>query len=223
MIDIQVIEIRDVLPVKEVSIVPGVNPPTLLILGRGFQTAHRVFINDFESPNVFIINSTSLTAEVPFDLVVNINSIVVVSSRLTDTERSRITFGLSDQPKPVQGIERLIQKFLKVMLQTPRRDIWSPKIGGGLLDMVGKTFGKGSEGVMAAASSTLAADMQVAVDRTRRQIISLQANSPQTAATERLLYARLVETQFLPHEMALYGRIELASQAGQSAVVRLEV
>lgn len=223
MIDIQVIEIRDVLPVKNVYIAEGVSPPTLVLEGRDFNSAHRVLINDHESPSVIVISATKLTAEVPFDLVVPITSIAVISNRLTDTERSKITFGLGDQPKPVQGIERLIQKFLKVMLQSTRRDIWSPEIGGGLLDLVGKTFGKGNQGVIAAASSTLAADMQVSVDRARRQIIAIQANSPQTAATERLLYARLIETQFLPHEMALYGRIELASHAGQQAVVRLEV
>lgn len=223
MKDIQVIEIRDVLPVKEVSIVEGSDPAVLVIRGRGFQAASRVFINDIPATDVMVVNSTKIMAEVPFELVVNINSVVVISNRLTNTDKSRITFGIQDQPKAVQGIERLMQKFLKVMIQSPGRDIWSPKIGGGLLDLVGKTFGKGSEGVTAAASSTLAADMQVAVDRARRQVISAQANSPQTAASEKLLYAKLLETQFLPHEMALYGRIELTSQAGQAAVVRLEV
>jgi hypothetical protein len=223
MIDVQVIEIRDILPVKNVYIAEGVDPPTLVLDGLDFNSAHRVFINNVEADEVVVVSSTKITVVVPFELVVNITSVTVVSNRLTSTERSKITFGLGEQPKGVQGIERLMQKFLKVMLQSPNRDIWSPKTGGGLLDLVGKTFGKGSEGVTAAASSTLAADMQVAVDRARRQLIAIQANSPQTSATERLLYARLLETQFLPHEMAIYGRIELASHAGQSAVVRLEV
>lgn len=223
MIDIQVIEIRDILPVKNVYIAQGVEPPTLIVEGLDFNSAHRVFINNIEADEVMVLSATEMMVVAPFDLTVNISSVEVISNRLTSTERSKITFGISDQPKAVQGIERLIQKFLKVMIQTPKRDIWSPDVGGGLLSMVGKTFGKGSEGVMAEASSTLAADMQVAVDRARRQIIAIQANSPQTAASERLLYARLLESQFLPQEMAMYGRIQLASHAGQSAVVRLEV
>jgi len=223
MIDVQVIEVRDVLPVKKVSIAEGIEPPTLVVDGLDFNSAHRVFINNIEATNVIVVSATRLAVEVPFELVVNINSVTVISNRLTSTERSKITFGLSDQPKGVQGIERLIQKFIKVMLQSPKRDIWSPNVGGGLLDLVGKTFGKGGRGITAAASSTLAADMQIAVDRARRQIIAIQANAPNTSATERLLYARLLESQFLPHEMAMYGRIELASHAGQSAVVRLEV
>ena len=159
----------------------------------------------------------------PFELVTPISSIVVTSSRLTQTDRSKISFRMNDQPNAVQGIERLIQKFLKVMLQTPGQDIWSPNTGGGLLGSIGKTFGKGSLGVTTAASGTLAADMQVAVDRARRQVMTIQANSPMTTASERLLYARLLESKFLAHEMALYGRIELANHAGQSATVRLEV
>lgn len=223
MIDLQVVEIRDVLPVSAVYLAEGVDPPTLVVDGKDFNSAHKVFINNIESPSVVVVSSRKLTVEIPFELVVNITSVVVVSNRLTSTERSKITFSLGTQPRGVQGIERLIQKFVKMMLQSPGRDIWSPKIGGGLLDMVGKTFGKGSEGVTAAASSTLAADMQVAVDRTRSQLIAIQANSPATSATERLLYARLLESQFVPHEMAMYGRIELASHAGQAAVVRLQV
>lgn len=222
MIDIQVIEIRDVLPLTEVFLA-DVATPTIIALGRDFNSAHKVFINEAASPNVMVLSDTRLMAEIPFGLTTGINSVVVISNRLTNAERSKMTFSLPDQPKPVQGLERLIQKFIKIMLQEPNRDIWSPKIGGGLLGLVGKTFGKGSEGVQAAASSTLAADMQVAVDRARRQLIAIQGNSPSTAATERLLYARLIETQFNPSEMALYGRIELASHAGQQAVVRLEV
>lgn len=223
MIDIQVVEVRDVLPISAVYVAEGVDPPTLVVDGRDFNSVHRVFINNVEASSVVVISSTRLTAEIPFELVVNITSVTAVSNRLTSTERSKITFGISDQPKAVQGIERLIQKFLKILLQGTNRDIWSPSIGGGLLDMVGKTFGKGSGGVTAAASSTLAADMQIAVDRARSQLIAIQANSPVTNSTERLLYARLLESQFLPHEMAMYGRIELASHAGQSAVVRLQV
>lgn len=223
MIDLQVIEVRDLLPITKVSIVEGSNPATLLVEGIDFNSAHTVYVNNVKAVTVAVISSTIMTVVVPFELVIPINSVAVVSNRLTQTERSKITFGIGDQPKPVQGIERLIQKFLKVMLQSPGRDIWSPNVGGGLLDLVGKTFGKGSNGVTAAASSSLAADMQIAVDRARRHVISVQANSPSTSVSERLLYARLLETQFLPHEMALYGRIELASHAGQSALVRLEV
>ena len=223
MIDIQVIEVRDVLPLTRVSIAEGVEPATLVLEGRDFNNTQYVFINNIQATNATVVSSTLITVEVPFELVTPITSVVVTSNRLTQTERSKISFKLNDQPSSVQGIERLIQKFLKVMLQTPGQDIWSPNVGGGLLGSVGKTFGKGSLGVTTAASGTLAADMQVAVDRARRQIMAIQANSPSTTASERLLYARLLESKFLAHEMALYGRIELASHAGQSAMVRLEV
>lgn len=223
MIDVQVVEVRDILPVNSVYIAEDEDPPTLVIRGQDFSNAKTVLINNVQAESVVIESSTQITAVVPFELVVNITSVAVISNRLTNTERSTITFNISDQPKGVQGIERLIQKFLKILMQSSGRDIWSRETGGGLLDLIGKTFGKGGGGVTAAASSTLAADMQVAVDRTRRQMVSIQANSPSTNSSERLLYARLLETQFLPHEMAIYGRIELASHAGQTTVVRLQV
>lgn len=223
MRDIQVIEIRDVLPITRVQLSENTDPPVLLVTGKDFNSAHSILINGTKATGTVVVSDTLIAAEVPFELVVPITSVVVVSNRLTRTDRSKITFSLEDQPSAVQGIERLIQKFLKILLGSPQRDIWSPNVGGGLLDLVGKTFGKGNTSVQGAASSTLAADMQIAVDRTRRHIIALQANSPSTAATERLLYARLLETKFMPREMALYGMIELASHAGQSSVVRLEI
>lgn len=223
MIDVQVISIRDVLPLTAVYIAEDVEPTTLVVDGRDLNSAHTVFINNVKAENVVVISATRLMAEVPFELVVPITSVEVVSNRLTNTERSKISFSIGDQPKAVQGIERLMQKFIKILIQSPGKDLWSPKVGGGLLGLVGKTFGTGGRGVTAAASGTLAADMQIAVDRARSQLIAIQANSPMTIASERLLYARLLESQFLPNEMAMYGRIQLASHAGQAAVVRLQV
>lgn len=223
MIDVQVISIRDVLPVTRVFLAEDESPLTLIIEGRDFNSANTVYINNIRAESAIVTSSTVITAVVPYDMVTPINSVEVVSNRLTRTDRSKITFGFGDQPRGVQGIERLIQKFLKALLQTPGRDVWSPNLGGGLLNLIGKTFGKNNTGITSAASSSLAADMQLAVDRARRQLVAVQANSPSTVATERLLYARLLESKFLPYEAALYGKIELASHAGQTAVVRLEL
>jgi hypothetical protein len=215
MVDLQFIEIRDVLKLTSVANVTGASPPTLLIKGVDFNSAQDVYINEVLSPDVVITSAKSLLAQIPPSQVgLAVTSVVVSSNRLTMTDRSFITFGLGNTPRTVDGFTRLIQMFLKIMLQAPGTDIFAPKIGGGLLRAVGQLIGNPS-------SSTLVADFKRANDEARRQILSLQAGNPKLGITERLLYARVVEARFVPATLTLEGRISIGNQAGQGSVVGL--
>lgn len=219
MFDIQVIEIRDLLPVVQASVVIGVEPKTVRVLGSDFNNAYEVLINDQKSPSVVIVSKSELLAQVPNGLVDSaLRNVTVVSSRLTQTRRSRIKFRIGDFTKAVSGIERMIQVFLKLLLQTPGSDIFNEKLGGGLLSAVGAL-----SGTPTATASSVATDLQVAVNRTSRQMIALQANDPAINITERLLYARLLTSKFVVAEQALVGQIQLGNQAGQASTVGLVV
>jgi hypothetical protein len=215
MVDLQFIEIRDVLKLTSVANVTGADPPTLLIRGVDFNSARDVYINDVLSPDVVITSSTSLLAQIPpTQAGIPVASIVVSSSRLTMTDRSFLVFGLGNSPGSVDGLTRLVQTFLKLMLQTPGSDIFAPSSGGGLLQAVGRLIGNPSR-------STMVADFKRATDETRRQLISLQAGNPRLSMTERLLYARVIEARFVPKTLTLEGRIAFGNQAGQGSVVGL--
>lgn len=212
MVDLQFIEIRDVLKLVSVELVTGSAPATLLIHGVDFNHAKDVYINEIQSPDVVITSGRTLLAQIPSTQVgLNITSVIVSSNRLTRTDRSFITFGLGDTPGTVDGFTRLIQMFLKVMLQTPGSDIFAPKIGGGLLRAVGQLVSR--------PNNTLTADFKRASDEARRQIMSLQAKNPKLGMTERLLYARVLEARFIPSTLTLEGRISIGNQAGQDSVV----
>jgi len=215
MVDLQFIEIRDILKLTQVAHVAGSNPPTLAVGGVDFNSAQDVLINEVKSPDVIITSSRELLAQIPSGQVgQSIRSVVVTSNRLTRTDRSFITFGLTDTPGTVDGFTRLIQTFLKIMLQSPGTDAFSPKIGGGLLRAVGQLVKRPNSG-------TLVADFKRAADESRRQIMSLQANNPRLSMTERLLYARVTEARFLPETLTLEGRISIGNQAGNGSVVGL--
>ena len=64
-------------------------------------------------------------------------------------------------------------------------------------------------------------DLHVGVERTRRQIMALQANDRTIALTERLLFARVIEAEFIQQELALVGRIAIGNQANQRSLVGL--
>lgn len=215
MVDLQVIEMRDILTVTGVAYVPNFEPPTLMIRGQDFNNAYEVYINEAQSPSVVISNSQMLLAQVPTtEESAPIRSIVVVSSRLTKTERSKVMFRFGDSPKSVDGFERLIQTFLKIMLQSTNTDIFSPKLGGNLLNAVGKLISNPS-------SQTLTSDFALAVTRARQQIMALQVGDPTLNLNERLAFAKVLEVKFVPNELALLGRIHLGNQAGRQSAVGL--
>ena len=192
MVDLQVIEIRDVLTVSSVEIVPTSSPPTILVRGKDFNSAQVVLINEVESTDIDIVSGREILAQMPTTQVsVPIRSIVVVSYRLTHTDRSQISFRLGNSPQSMAGLTLLVQQFLKLMLQGPGTDIFSPKLGGGLLRAVGKQ-------ITAPTSSSMVADLNLAVTRTRQQLMTLQAKNPRLSMTERLAYARVVEAKFNP-------------------------
>ena len=215
MVDLQTIEIRDVLKITGVSFVPDADPLTLIVQGQDFNNAFEVFINEALSPDVVISSNTTLLAQVPDSEVdVPIRSIVAVSSRLTRTDRSKIFFRISDSPRSISGFERLIQTFLKIMLQSTKSDIFYPNSGGNLLQSVGKTIGN-------PVVSTMVSDFHLAVSQARRQILALQVRDPYMDSTERLAFARVINARFVPSELALLGRVHIGNQAGYASTVGL--
>jgi len=218
MIDLQTIRIRDVLPVKNAAPAHGVVPRSLILRGSDFRYAEEVYINESKSPSVVILSNQTLLAQVPFEQEGPIRSIAVVSSRLTRTQRSTIDFRLGDTPTSVSGLDRLVQVFLKILLQTPGTDAFAPNIGGGLLNVAGKL-----QGSPTASANSMAADAKLSVERTRRQLMSIQANAPALSLSEKMLYARLLETNFVPQEQSLFCVVELKNQAMEASVVDMEV
>lgn len=215
MVDLQTIELRDVLKVTGVGFVPDSSPATLSVQGEDFRNASEVYINETLSPSVIIDSSKLMLVQVPEAIEGGpITSIVVVSSRLTRTDRSKVMFRISDSPTSIDGMERLIQTFLKIMLQSPRTDIFAPQSGGGLLRSVGKQ-------VRNPSTATMVSDFHLAVTRARQQLVNIQAKDPTLTLSERLLYAKVLEAKFVPNELALLGKILLTNQTGRTGVVGL--
>lgn len=217
MIDLSIIEIRDMLPVKNIKLAHGVVPKSYYVVGVDMRNAYQVFLDETKCPQVVEIDSRTLLVQAPAQLTMSPRSVIVISNRLTNnTGRSRISFSLGDTTHFTSGLERLIQTFMKLLLQTPGTDAWQPKLGGGVLRAAGKIGGT-------ARVNTIVSDVQLGVERSRQQLIGLQANQPQLAISERLLYAKLLEARFSPQEQSLFCTIDIASQAMKSSVVLLEV
>lgn len=220
-VDLQVIYPQESIKLTRVRLTPpsplGL-PPGLDIFGEDFTSIDEVLINDVQSPDVIILSKNRLIAQIPALYEKNrvINSVKVLSRRLTVTRRSLIRFRIGDTPGRVQGILRLIQLFLKVLFTTPGTDIFSPRTGGAGLKNIGETFGI-EEGV------DVVRDFIISVRNTTRQIIAIQGRDPRIPRDERLLAAKVLESGYNRQLTALVARVEITSQAGHSAVTNVEL
>lgn len=216
-VDFQVVFPQELIQLTQVRIASGLSLKTLDIIGADFSSVDEVLINGIPSPDVIIMSNKRLLAQVPDQVLGDqLTSINVTSRKLTITKQSKIQFKVAKTPTKVSGILRLVQLFLKILFTTPGTDIFSPRTGGGGLRSIGKTFG-------ADEGSSIISDFIVAVDQTRRQIISIQGRDPRIPRDERLMSAKVLKAVYNKAESALIVSVELISQAGNAATANVEL
>lgn len=216
-VDFQVAFPQETVKVSTVRTVPGLKVRTLDIYGDDFRSADEVLMNEVPSPSFVIVTKNRILAEVPQVLKDStISSISVLSKRLTITPRSYIRFRIGRTPSKVRGVLRLMQLYLRLLFQTPGTDIFAPKLGGGALVHIGQS-------VSIEQGTDLVGDFIVSVDSTTRQVIQIQGRDQSIPPDERLLTAKVLSAGFNKNETAIIASIEVLSQAGRSAVAKLEV
>lgn len=217
-IDLQTVVPQDTIPLSSVKYAKMSGIGVLDITGEDFRSVDEVLINDIVSPDVIVVSKTHLIAQLPGSLQLNpdVRSVQVLSRTFTVTAKSLLRFRIGDTPGRTQGINRLVQLFVKLLLSNPGSDRFNRNLGGGALRNVGRTFN-------AVEGETVKADFTIAVDRTARQIISLQSRNGSLPADERLLTASLIGATFSRSSAALYMSVELVAQSGRPAQLNLEV
>lgn len=216
-VDFQIAFPQETVKVSLVRPVPGLAVRTLEITGEDFRSVDEVLMNEVPSPSFVVLTKNRLVAEVPDPLKSStISSISVLSKRLTITPRSYMRFRIGRVPSKTRGILRLLQVYLRLLFQTPGTDIFAPNLGGGALVHIGQS-------VSVENGTDLVGDFIVSVDNTTRQIIQIQARNQSIPPDERLLTAKVIAAGFNKNETAILASIEVVSQAGRSAVARLEV
>lgn len=216
MIDLQVVFPQEAVLLNNVRILPG--PPRVVdVVGSDFRAVDEVLINGVESLDVVVVSKTRVVAQVP-DILLNqkVLSVTVLSRRLTISPKSILKFRIGNSPSKVSGILRLMQKFLKLLFQTPGTDIFSKSAGGGALKNIGMTFGYGE-------GADVVSNLVIAIDTTARQIVSIQSRNPSVPREERLLSAKVLRAGFNKEEGAVDVAVELVSQAGRTAIANLEL
>ncbi len=213
--DLQYVQYQDVLPVSAVQRISGVSPPVYEIQGRDFRSASSVLLNDIPARAVAIRTRTTLLAQMNASFAVDrLRQVTVLSTNLTMTDQSLLRFSFSQAARPVGGIAKLVQTFVKLLFTTPGSDIYDRPAGGNVTSIRSLSASEENRGLLTGA-------LDSAVARTASQLTTAQPNQRNLPLAERLLSAKLVSASFDPNSGTLYGRVRLISQAGAEALVNV--
>jgi len=214
---LEVVRFRDLVQVLSIPrFVPGLIPPALEVKGEDFRTVERVLINEQTSPEFIIINQKTLYVQVP-EAIEKINTIEVLSSGFTrSTASSKLSYEFGPKTRKVEGLLKLMQLFIKWLLQTPGSDIFNPERGGGLLALAGD-LGSGTR------VDTIMGAVTRAVDSTVSQMRATQINAIGLPLTEQLLSAEIMDFDIFERQMEARVKVQLVSMAGREAAMALEL
>lgn len=218
MADLQVVYLQDVISVSKIEPVNSLEVAAVKVTGKKMDAAAIVLINNIESPSFFVISKSELVAEVPSIVVDSddiIRSVAVLSSRSSNTERSVVNFRIGGHLTKVSGIQRLVQRYILMLLTSPGSDLFDPELGGGLQDLIG-TVASGPSSDHAVSGSVARA-----VNKATEDLQRVQGSSPFLDPSEKLVSADIMGTFFDPRTTVLAVQIQLNSAAGRSAVANL--
>lgn len=215
MIDIKCISIRDLLPIASAQYAQGISPLSLYITGSSFDQASSILINDIEAPEYMVLSPSRLLVQVPTsEKDLPLRKLAVLAESPSMTRSSLLHFTVGSALRTLKGIERLVQFFVKLLLQTPGSDKFNKTLGGGLLGAVGKNISKTD-------TKNIQAAVVGSVNRTRDQILTIQAQNSRIPADERLLSVKTDAVGFDPNTASVSASLILAAVSGRQAVANL--
>lgn len=215
MIDLKILTIKDLLPITSVNYAQGVSPLSVVVTGSNLNQASEVFINDIQAPEFVVLSANRIVVQVPTgERLSPLRKIAAVATTPSATRRSLLQFEVGDSIRSIKGLERLVQAFCKLLLQTPGSDRFRPAEGGGLLKLVGRNVAKGD-------NKTLQASVIGAIGRTQDQLKARQGADRRIPADERLLSASAEAVGFDTTTTTLSARINLSAVSGRLAVANI--
>lgn len=215
MTDLKILTIRDILPVTRVEYAEGITPRSVIVIGDKIGQANHVYINDVEAPEFVVLSGTRILVQVPPSEANSIlRKISVIADMPSVHRNSLLQFEVGSNIRAIGGIEKLVQSFCKLLLQTPGTDKFRPSEGGGMMKVIGRDVSKGdAKNIQAAVVS--------AVSRTRDQLISRQSTDRRIPSDERLLTAVTESVGFDASTTTLIARISISAVSGKLAVANL--
>lgn len=132
-----------------------------------YSTVVKVIVNDHVIEELAMYGK-DLLAYIPDDLDTDeIEYAALISEETRSSEETMLRFGMGPVPSEISGTDRLVQLFVKVLLQTAGSDIYYPDIGGNLLAVK-------KRGAVAGDLTVAAAEVSNSIKKAERDVKFLQ-------------------------------------------------
>lgn len=212
MKDIRIVSSKQLLKISSIAPIREFLPPSAVILGENFNLAQEIVFNGVTTTEFAILSPTRIIFPIPeSEIGLPLQSIKVYSSPLKITGSAELNLTVGSPSTACSGIERLIQAWILIFLSTPGSDIWDLSGGGGGRALIGNATDRDHGG----AASSLA----MAVEKTKEELLRLQAKDPRIPPAERLLSCELSSINFDEGTTVLSGVISIRNMIGDDAEV----
>lgn len=214
MKDFRIITAKVVLNVYSIAPIRGFLPLSILVSGEKLNTASEVLYNGISVSEFAVVAPNRLVVKVPKSQIgQKFHDIKVLSPVSVVKADAVLSFGVTTPPKTVSGIDRLVQSWVIVFMTTPGSDIFTPNSGGGAVAIIGRPTDRTGKGV--------AADLAIAIERTKQEILRLQAGSQIIPPSEKLLSSSLDSIQYDQASTVTSARVNIQNMIGNFAEVSL--
>lgn len=123
------------------SVREGASGEFVELRGTGFTDVGSVLLNGYLAPNFIVESTTRIFVEIPSQAMGEpITDARVLLLSAAYGQESAVVLSVGGGNGFVSGAARLMQLVIKVLLTTPGTNIFSPTLGGGLLQVVGTPF-----------------------------------------------------------------------------------
>lgn len=214
MFDVRVVTAKVVLTVAQVAPLRGFLPPSIVVMGDSFDKATEILYNDVPVDEFFIQSKSRIIVKIPSQCIGKMmTGIQVLSTTTVSKKDASLSLKLHSPLQRVSGIDRLIQNWMMVFMTTPGSSVFDKSSGGGAQALIGKQTSRDGH------SAT--ADLTMAIERTKNEILTKQSSARNIPASEQLLSADLDSVSFDSSTGKLNATVSLQNMLGSSAQVSL--
>lgn len=212
MKDFRVVSARIQLKVTSTTPIRGFLPQSILVLGENLNQTTEVRYNGVQAEEFVVQTPSRLIVRIPTSQVGKpFSDLRVLTTASIAKKDAVLNLGLDRPLKAVSGIDRLVQAWVLVFLTTPGSDIFSPTSGGGGLSLVGRSTDRTGKGV--------AADLAMGIEKTKQELLRLQAENQAIPPSERLMSSSLDVVEFDERTTVLSARVNIQNMLGDVAEV----
>tara|TARA_Y100000816_G_scaffold289457_1_gene275940 strand:+ start:1081 stop:1716 length:636 start_codon:yes stop_codon:yes gene_type:complete len=163
--DLSVVQKKSEIPIYSFSVKNIFSPPLLDIVGEsGLLETDYVEINGVKSSTISIVNDRRVLVEIP-ESVSEVLSLKVISTNSKASNIFNLENGLGSRGRTVSGIDRVIQKVVKVLLTSPNSDVLNPSLGAGVNTFIAKNY---------PSHGALSSEMVTAISLAEKAIIAAE-------------------------------------------------